>query len=67
MQTYFYLSNKYENGVFFYSYIGKSIAVVVWSIVISFIVNPLNKNMDAVSYFNGYKEEYFNIIIFKKK
>ena len=62
LPTNFYLTNKYENGVEYlpYSYIGQSIGVVVWSIVIAFIVNPLNKNMDAVSYFNGYKEEYFD-------
>ena len=65
LPTNFYLTNKYENGVEYlpYSYIGQSIGVIVWSIVIAVIVNPLNKNMDAVSFYNGYKEEYFDKIV----
>ena len=60
--TNFYLTNKYENGVEYlaYSYVGQSIGVIIWSIVIAVMVNPLNKNMDSVSYYNGYKEQYYD-------
>lgn len=58
LPTNYLLSVKYENGVQYlsYSYIGQSLGVLFWAFLMSKIINPFNKNMDKVTYVNGFEE-----------
>ena len=61
LPTNYYLCAKYKDGVKYlpYCYIGQSIGVFVWSYFMMKIINPLNKNMDAVTFVNGFEENFF--------
>ena len=58
----FFMSKKYENGIMYsdHIYSGFSISAFIWSLCLAFIINPQNKEMDKVTYINGYEEKYFN-------
>ena len=61
LPTNYYLCSKYKDGVKYlpYCYIGQSIGVLVWSYFMIKIINPLNGNLDAVTYANGFEERYY--------
>ena len=58
----FFMSKKYENGIMYsdHIYSGFSISAFIWSLCLTFIVNPKNKEMDKITYINGYEEKYFD-------
>ena len=61
LPTNYYLCAKYKEGVKYlpYCYVGQSIGVLLWSFFMSVLINPLNENMDAVTFVNGYEERYY--------
>ena len=58
----YFLSKKYENGVYYYSYIsiGSTTGTFIWPFVLREIVNPGNRSMDAKTNINGYDEYYYD-------
>lgn len=58
--TYFF-SEKYTNGVFYSSYatLGLAVSGFVWPVIISKIINPENKTMEAVTTSGGIQERYY--------
>jgi hypothetical protein len=58
----YFMSKKYENGIMYSDHIfsGLSLSAFIWSIVIMLIINPENREMEKVTFINGYEEKYFD-------
>ena len=63
----YYMSKKYENGIQYlhHIYTGWSLAAVLWSFLIIYIINPENKERTVFVDFGGYKENLFDFEVAK--
>ena len=57
-----YFSQKYENGILYcpFVFMGATLGVMVWPLVVSAIVNPENRSMDQIDVTTGVEEYYYD-------